>query len=88
MSEFDLEHFNAGFLLFVLAQQSEHRQLSTPMIQSSMDKWWINCVRNAQERKWLNEAARRVRENPGSVFSEEVYKAILQRRKETGSLQE
>ena len=87
LSEFGLEHLNAGFLLFVLSQQSEHRQLCTQMLCNSMDKWWANCVRNEQERKWINEAITRVRENPSSVFSEDVYRAILKKRKETAVLQ-
>ena len=46
MSEFGLERFNAGFLLFVLAEQSEHQKLLSRMLQSSMDKWWANCIRD------------------------------------------
>ena len=88
LSELGLEHFNAGFLLFVLSQQSEHRQLSTQFLLNSMDKWWINCIRNDEERKWINEAVARVRRNPSSIFSEEVYRTILRKRQETGSLKE
>ena len=39
LSILDLERLNAGFLLFVLAEQSEHGELNTPAIRSSMDRW-------------------------------------------------
>ncbi|KAL1711012.1 opioid growth factor receptor conserved region-domain-containing protein, partial [Schizophyllum commune] len=45
LSELGLERLNAGFLLHVLSEQSEEDELNTPMLQSSMDRWWANCIR-------------------------------------------
>ncbi|KAI0647788.1 opioid growth factor receptor conserved region-domain-containing protein [Trametes meyenii] len=85
LSEFGLEHLNAGFLLFVLAEQSENGQLSTQTIQSSMDRWWVNCLRNEEERTWVNETVGKARSDSKWVFTAEAYREALQRRKETNS---
>ncbi len=51
-----------------------------------MDRWWANCVRNEEERRWINEAVQNVRAHLDFVFTEEAYREALQRRKVTGSL--
>ncbi|KAI0662203.1 opioid growth factor receptor conserved region-domain-containing protein [Cubamyces menziesii] len=84
LSEFGLEHLNAGFLLFVLAEQSANGQLNTSMIRSSMDRWWINCLRNEEERDWIGEMVQRVRTQPDFVFTDEAYRAALKRREDPG----
>ena len=81
-----LERFNAGFLLHVLNEQSEHRKLDTNGIRSSMDRWWANCVRNSEERAWIALEIKKVRRGEG-IFSRETYEGALQRRKNAGSLQ-
>ncbi|KAH9936620.1 opioid growth factor receptor conserved region-domain-containing protein [Fomitopsis serialis] len=81
LSILGLERLNTGFLLFILAEQSEHGELNTSGIRSSMDRWWANCVRNEEERKWIGEMIRNVRE-------ENMYVEALNRRKETGKLAE
>ncbi|KAI9059276.1 hypothetical protein FKP32DRAFT_1658208 [Trametes sanguinea] len=86
LSELGLERLNAGFLLFVLVEQSAHKQLRTPMIVGSMDRWWANCLRNDEERRWINELVRRVRAQSDFVFTDDDYRRALKRREETGSL--
>ena len=88
LSILGLERLNAGFLLFVLAEQSEHGELNTPTIRSSMDQWWANCVRNEEERKQIGEMIRDVREGEDGVWTREKYVEALKRRKETGKLEE
>ncbi|KAH9841805.1 opioid growth factor receptor conserved region-domain-containing protein [Rhodofomes roseus] len=88
LSMLGLERLNAGFLLFVLAEQSEHGELNTAGIRSSMDRWWANCVRNEEERKWIGEMIRNVRERERGEFTRELYTEALRRRKETGKLAE
>ncbi|KZT63783.1 hypothetical protein DAEQUDRAFT_679744 [Daedalea quercina L-15889] len=88
LSILGLERLNAGFLLFVLTEQSEHGELNTPSIRSSMDRWWANCVRNDQERKWISEMVQNVRAGDRGAFTRETYARVLQRRKETGKLAE
>ncbi|KAI8978764.1 opioid growth factor receptor conserved region-domain-containing protein [Trametes punicea] len=85
LSEFGLERLNAGFLLFVLVEQSARKQLDTSMLRSSMDRWWANCLRNDEERRWVNDMVRRVRSQSDFVFTEDEYRNSLRRRKETGS---
>jgi len=85
LSEMGLEHLNAGFLLHVLNEQSEHKELNTPAIHSSMDRWWSNCLRNEEERRWIGETIRQVREGE-LVFSRQMYEEALERRKRTGHL--
>ncbi|KAI0826788.1 opioid growth factor receptor conserved region-domain-containing protein [Trametes gibbosa] len=85
LSEFGLERLNAAFLLFVLAEQSEHGQLNTQTIRSSMDRWWANCLRNEEERAWVNDVIRKARTQEDFVLTEEAYREALQRRKATGS---
>ncbi|EMD40078.1 hypothetical protein CERSUDRAFT_63567 [Gelatoporia subvermispora B] len=54
LSELGLERLNAGFLLHVLNEQSEHGTLNAPALRNSMDRWWANCLRNEVEREWIN----------------------------------
>jgi len=88
LSEMGLERLNAGFLLHVLNEQSEHNQLNSSTLRSSMDRWWANCVRNSQEREWIGGMIRKVRSDSDGefVFSREMYESALERRRETGSL--
>ncbi|KZT09395.1 uncharacterized protein LAESUDRAFT_723156 [Laetiporus sulphureus 93-53] len=87
LSILGLERLNAGFLLFVLSEQSEHGELDSTDIRSSMDRWWANCVRNEEEREWIGGAIRKVRAAiSGGPFTREMYKEALERRKKTGSL--
>lgn len=51
-----------------------------------MDRWWANCVRNDEERKWIGDTIKKVRMDNGYVFTRGMYKAALDRRKRTGSL--
>ncbi|KAG1745939.1 opioid growth factor receptor conserved region-domain-containing protein [Suillus paluster] len=83
LSEMGLEHLNAGFLLHVLNEQSEHKQLKTRLLKDSMDKWWANCLRNEAEREWIGLTIKKSRN--GDIFSREQYEASLKRRKELGS---
>ena len=88
LSEMGLERLNAGFILHVLNEQSEHNQLNTPRIKESMDRWWANCIRDDEEREWVGDAIRRVRANDGFSFTREVYENALRRREDTGSFLE
>lgn len=83
LSEMGLERLNAGFLLHVLNEQSEHGFLDTVTLQSSMDRWWANCLRNQAEREWIGLTIEKARN--GEIFSREQYEASLKRRKELGS---
>ena len=74
--------------MFVLAEQSEHGELNTPTIRSSMDRWWANCVRNEDERNWIGEVIRDVRQSEDGAWTREKYVEALKRRKETGKLEE
>ena len=82
----DLERLNAGFLLHVLNEQSEHDELSTSTIRSSMDRWWANCIRNVGEREWIAAMIQRVRAGE-VVFTEDEYERALEWRRENGSFQ-
>ncbi|KAG0701393.1 opioid growth factor receptor conserved region-domain-containing protein [Suillus ampliporus] len=84
LSEMGLEHLNAGFLLHVLNEQSEHKQLNTRLLKDSMDRWWANCLRNEAEREWVGLTIKKARN--GEIFSREQYEASLKRRKELGSI--
>ncbi|KAG2364441.1 opioid growth factor receptor conserved region-domain-containing protein [Suillus spraguei] len=86
LSEMGLEHLNAGFLLHILNEQSEHKQLNTSLLRDSMDRWWANCLRNGSDREWIGLTIKKVRNE--EIFSREKYEASLQRRKESGSMAE
>lgn len=85
LSELGLEKLNAGFLLHVLNEQSEHNNLNTPGLCNSMDHWWINCIRNDQERRWLNAQLVKVR-NGTLVFHRKMYELALEARRSSGIL--
>ena len=87
MSEMGLEHLNAGLLLHVLYEQSTENQLKDRYgyLQSSMDRWWANCIRNQEEREFIGLLIGRVRR--GEVKLErEKYEELLERRKRIGIL--
>ncbi|TFK40540.1 opioid growth factor receptor conserved region-domain-containing protein [Crucibulum laeve] len=86
LSEFGLEHLNAGFLLHVLSEQSESNELNSPGLRSSMDRWWANCIRNKGERQWVGEMIRKVRSNDGFIFTRALYEKALANRAAAGSL--
>jgi len=85
LSEFGLERLNAGFLLHVLSEQSEAKELNTPGLRSSMDRWWANCIRNSEEREWIGGIIKSVRQEEGYVFKRDMYAAALEQRLRTGS---
>ncbi|KAJ7695943.1 opioid growth factor receptor conserved region-domain-containing protein [Mycena rosella] len=85
LSEFGFEWLNAGFLLHVLNEQSQERELNTPGLRSSMDRWWANCIRNEEEREWVGGIITKVRQEEGYVFTREMYTAALEQRLRTGS---
>jgi hypothetical protein len=85
LSEMGLEHLNAGFLLHVLNEQSEHSLLNSTALRSSMDRWWINCIRNEKERVWLNHVVTSVR-CADLRFEREMYEEVLKARESTGFL--
>jgi len=87
LSELGLERLNAGFLLHVLNEQSEHGQLNNSTLRGSMDRWWANCLRNEREREWIRGMIVRVREEEGFVFTRQMYEQALERRKSTGKLE-
>ncbi|KAJ3970703.1 opioid growth factor receptor conserved region-domain-containing protein [Lentinula raphanica] len=86
LSELGLENLNAGFLLHVLNEQSEAKQLNSPGIRGSMDRWWANCIRNDAERAWIQATISKVRAGDGFVFTRELYREALERRLESGQL--
>jgi hypothetical protein len=80
LSEFGYEHLNYGFLLHVLNEQSEHGQLNTSFIRSSMDRWWANCIRKDRERVWIGGKIASVRTQGADepfVFTREMYEAAI-----------
>lgn len=81
-----LEYLNAGFLLHVLNEQSEHKLLKAGLLRDSMDRWWANCLRNEAEREWVGLTIKKARN--GEIFTRERYEANLTRRKELGSFAE
>ncbi|KAI6039304.1 opioid growth factor receptor conserved region-domain-containing protein [Pisolithus marmoratus] len=83
LSEVGLEHLNAGFVLHVLNEQSEHSELKTPFIRDSMDRWWANCIRDDREREWVARAIARVRSGR-LVFTRQMYENVLEGRMQTG----
>ncbi|EKM51744.1 uncharacterized protein PHACADRAFT_262059 [Phanerochaete carnosa HHB-10118-sp] len=87
LSEMGLEHLNAGFLLHVLNEQSEHGQLNAYTIVNSMDQWWANCIRDEKEREWIGQLIAAVRGNAEFVFTREMYERALERRRETGTFE-
>jgi len=80
LSELGYEYLNYGFLLHVLNEQSEHGQLNTSIIRSSMDRWWANCIRRERERDWINGQIARARDKDADepfVFTREMYEAAI-----------
>jgi hypothetical protein len=86
LSELGLERLNAGFVLFVLKEQSESGMLAASFLVNSMDRWWANCIRNESEREWVNAQIHRVRREDYK-FTDDIYREALQTRLVTGTFQ-
>ncbi|KIY45642.1 hypothetical protein FISHEDRAFT_49021 [Fistulina hepatica ATCC 64428] len=87
LSELGLERFNAGLLLHMLNEQSESGELNSRSIRSSMDRWWANCIRNSEERRWVGDMIAQVRSG-AIIFTRQNYLDALERRQKTGSFDE
>lgn len=74
-----MEHLGVAFLLFVLSEQSGSNELNTQGIRGSMDRWWANCIRNEDDRRWIGNLIRQVRSGT-MTFTREKYKATLAER--------
>ena len=83
LSEIGLERLNAGFVLHVLNEQSEHAELKSPFIRDSMDRWWANCIRDDQEREWIGRTIGKVRIGQ-LVFTRQLYEKTLEDRRQSG----
>lgn len=56
------------------------------MLMRSMDGWWAQCFRNAEQREWILKLIKRVRdEEDGFIFSRKMYEKALEERKKIGS---
>lgn len=79
LSIMGLEHLNSGFLLHVLNEQSEHNELNSPGIRSSMDRWWANCIRNDEERDKIGTMIRTARNGEdGYIFTRSEYEKFIE----------
>jgi hypothetical protein len=87
LDEMGVPHLSAGFLLHILAEQSEHKELVSAALMSSMDRWWANCIRNEQERAWIGTHIASVRRSE-ATFTREMYEQALLRRKQIGSFED
>jgi len=76
LSEMGLERLNAGFLLFVLAEQSEFGELATAGLTNSMDRWWANCLRDEGTRRRIRSVIRQVRSGE-LVYTRVMYEADI-----------
>lgn len=85
LSEMGLEKLNAGFLLHVLNEQSECGRLNSPSLRNSMDRWWVNCIRDEHERKWIKDLLAKVRDKSIS-FDRGQYESVLENRTISGKL--
>ncbi|KAG6332813.1 hypothetical protein ID866_6277 [Astraeus odoratus] len=83
LSELGLERLNAGLLLHILNEQSEHAELKTPFIRDSMDRWWSNCIRDNHEREWIGRAITKVRAGQ-LLFTRQMYEKVLETRRLLG----
>jgi len=77
LSEMGLERLNAGFLLHVLTEQSEHGQLRRPSLENSMDNWWAGCIRDNSARNLVTQCIRGVRDGTIITFTRKRYEDAL-----------
>ncbi|KAG8977029.1 hypothetical protein FRC05_002549 [Tulasnella sp. 425] len=83
LSELGLEYLSAGLILHVLNEQTEYGHLRTRTLMDSMDRYWVNCIRNEHERGWLNGLVERVRSRQLD-FDREDYERVIEIRKTKG----
>ncbi|KAG8986094.1 hypothetical protein FRB90_004230, partial [Tulasnella sp. 427] len=85
LSELGLEHLSAGLILHVLNEQTEFGHLRSRTLMDSMDRYWVNCIRDDHERGWLNTLLERVRSRR-LEFDRQDYERVLTIRKTKGQL--
>jgi hypothetical protein len=82
LSELGQQDYVASFLLFILAEQSEYDTLNSHGIVSSMDRYWVYCMRERDAQHCVVKAARWVRE--GGQFTMDVYRQVVERKQSVG----
>ncbi|CAL1712705.1 unnamed protein product [Somion occarium] len=72
LSELGLERLNAGFLLHILNEQSEHQELNNSSLKSSMDRWKVRSDHDFVFTREMYEKALERRKETGSLRGEDA----------------
>jgi len=80
--ELGQEDYVPSFLLFILAEQSQHDMLDNEALKSSMDNYWIYCMRGREAQHCVAKVARWVRDD--GQFNMDVYQKMVERKQSTG----
>lgn len=83
LCELGQEDYVPSILLFILAEQSENRELCNRELRASMDRYWAYCMRKRDAQACVAKAIKWVRDEDGE-FNMEVYKKIVERKQSEG----
>src|SRR5277367_473936 len=72
-----------SILLFILAEQSENGELNRRELRSSMDRFWIYCMRDRDAQATVANAIKWVRGEDG-VLTMDGYRRMVERRQGEG----
>jgi Opioid growth factor receptor (OGFr) conserved region len=73
-----------SILLFILAEQSENGELDNRELKSSMDRYWVYCMREKQAQACVANAVKWVRNGDGE-FTMSLYRKIVKRKQTEGT---
>jgi len=82
LCELGQDDYVPSFLLFVLAEQSQYETLDTEEIKSSMDHYWVYCMRKRDAQSCVAEAVKWVRDD--GQFHMDAYQRIAESKQTTG----
>ena len=72
-----------SILLFILVEQSENGELNRRELRSSMDRFWVYCMRDRDAQATVASAIKWVRGEDG-VLTMEGYRRMVERRQGEG----
>src|SRR5579862_5578060 len=82
LCELGQDDYVPSFLLFILAEQSQYETLDTEEIKSSMDHYWVYCMRKRDAQSCVAEAVKWVRDD--GQFHMDAYQRIAESKQTTG----
>lgn len=83
LCELGQQDYVPSIILFILAEQAENEELNNEVLKSSMDRFWVYCMRDREAQACVANAIKWVRDKDGE-FTIQAYCNIVERKQDEG----